>query len=545
MGLWDELTTGDGLAREIWMWDGTEFRCATWEGLVARSRQVASGLRKRGVEPGSIVPAILSNGPDVGPGYMGIWFAGATIASLPIIARGMSLSSYTDQLARLCGLLGTDFILVEERFMKFMPDKTELGVDLVGYRSLTETSDAAPVDPPSLDGTVFIQFSSGTTGEPRGVELSGRAIETQMKMLMNRFEIDPKRDIGYMWLPKSHDMGFFGGALLAWYAGMRGFQSTPERFLESPRTWFDDCARVGATITAGPPFAVDMAVRAERVRGGSGALAIRICLVGAELVDWEILEDAAKVFGPRGLDLGLFTSAYGLAEATLGVTIGDLASPPRFLDIEVDALLDGRVKEVAQDASARRRLVSAGTPLGDTVVRCEGTIGEIVVRSPSVASGYVGSTRDGNGRLENGELWTGDIGFIHDGQLYVSGRSDDLLIIGGRNVHARDIEAGLSREQEIRKGNCALVTTSESGGARIGLVAELTDDECDPGELAARLRRLSMQSAGVPITDFVFLPTNTFPKTPSGKPQRYRCRQILSESDLGIRVVLRRQRSRT
>jgi acyl-CoA synthetase (AMP-forming)/AMP-acid ligase II len=474
---------------------------------------------------------------------MGIWFTGATIASLPIIARGMSLTHYTTQLKRLCTLLDSDILLVEERFMPFLPDSNELGVELIGYHSLIETAALAPVDPPPLDQTIFIQFSSGTTGEPRGVTLSGQAIETQMSALMERFEIDPVRDTGYMWLPKSHDMGFFGGSLLAWYSGMRGVKSTPERFLESPRSWFDDCARFGVTVTAGPPFAVDMAARAERVRPGTGALSIRICLVGAELVDWEILESAASIFASRGITVDLFTSAYGLAEATLGVTVGDLATPPHFIDIDSDALLEGTIKEVTEDDPARRRLVSAGTPLRDTDVRCVGAIGEVVVRCPSLASGYVGAERQGNGRLENGELWTGDIGFFHEGELYLSGRSDDLLIVGGRNVHTRDLETSLSHEREIRKGNCAVVTTSDSGRARIGLVAELTEDECDPNELAARLRRRSMENAGVPITDFVFLPRSTFPKTPSGKPQRYRCRQLLGEGDAGTRITLRPQRS--
>jgi fatty-acyl-CoA synthase len=541
MGLWDELTRGKNLSHEVWEWDGDDFRRTTWEGLVSDSRRVAAGLRKRGIGPGSIVPAILSNGPDVSPGYMGVWFAGATIASLPIIARGMSLPNYTSQLTQLCQLLDAELLLVEERFMPFLPDSAELGVELVGYHSLVETGELGLVEPPPLDQTIFIQFSSGTTGEPRGVKLSGQAIETQMAALMERFEIDPTRDTGYMWLPKSHDMGFFGGSLLAWYSGMRGVKATPERFLESPRSWFDDCARFDVTVTAGPPFAVDMAARAERVRPGDEALSIRICLVGAEPVDWDILQNAASVFAPRGIGIEIFTSAYGLAEATLGVTVGDLTTPPGFVDIDTNSFLDGVIKEVADDESSRMRLVSAGTPLANTEIRCEGAIGEIVVKSPSLASGYMGGEKRGNGRLENGELWTGDIGFIHDGQLYVSGRSDDLLIIGGRNVHVHDVEANLSQEREIRKGNCAIVATSHSGRKGVGLVAELTDGVCDHDELAVRLRRMSMESAGVPITDFVFLPRRTFPKTPSGKPQRYRCRQILSESDTGTRVSLRTQ----
>jgi acyl-CoA synthetase (AMP-forming)/AMP-acid ligase II len=231
MNLWDKLTAASTLASRMWQWDGASFRQRTYGDIVAEARHVAAGLRMRGVEPGSVVPAVITNGPDAITGVIGALFAGASVASLPIIARGMSIPAYCAQLTRLCEFLGVDFLLAEERFLVFMDSQTRPGVSVIGYRSLIDAGGTAEVSPPPLDATMLIQFSSGTTGEPHGVELSGNAIAAHMAALSKHLRIDPELDIGYTWLPLSHDMGLFGCGALAWYNGMPGVISAPERFL--------------------------------------------------------------------------------------------------------------------------------------------------------------------------------------------------------------------------------------------------------------------------------------------------------------------------
>lgn len=530
MSLWETLTDPAKFAQTFWAWDGEDFRQETIGQEFEKARHVAAGLRRRGVKPGDVVPAVITNGPDATPGFGGVWLAGATIASLPIIARGMSIESYIRQLDELCALVGSSFFLAEERFMAFMPPGSELRATPIGYGELIATPQLGDVTLPGEDDVAFVQFSSGTTGEPRGACLTARAIEAQMEMLVRHLQIDPERDVGYMWLPLSHDMGFFGCSLLALYTGMSGIRTTPERFLQSPRSWFDDCARFGATVTAGPPSALHFATRAEIAAPAAEPLRLRLCLVGAEQVGWEVLEAAATAFAPRGLGPEVFTVAYGLAEATLAVSVGDPAEAPRYAAVDVEALAEGRAVVVDDGAEGSRRIVSVGAPIGQTTVEIDGMTSEVVVASPSLAEGYLGAPEATAQRFREGTVRTHDIGFLHDGELHLVGRSDDVLILGGRNVYVQDLEREMEAQEGVRTGNCAIVDVPAGNGAarpRIGVVAELAGGAKDGAQVAERLRGLAMARAGLPIDDVLFLDRGAFPKTPSGKIQRYRCRELL------------------
>jgi fatty-acyl-CoA synthase len=539
MSLWDTFLSPRTLARDTWQWNGVEFRRRTYGDGLAAARHAAAGLRRRGVRPGSVVALVITNGPDAISCVGGAWFAGAKVASLPIVARGMTVDGYTAQLRGLCELLGAECLVVEDRFLGFIPDDTDLGVDIVGCRGLLETADMADVTPPPPAETIFIQFSSGTTSEPRGVELTGKAIEAQLEMLSREGEIDRERDCGYTWLPMSHDMGFFGCFLLAWYSGIPGVMSTPERFLAAPRTWFDDCAEFGATLSAAPPFALDLAARAERVRSSGKPLKLRQCLIGAEEILWPTLENALDAFGPRGLTAGALAPGYGLAEAVLGVTGERPGKAPSFLDVDAEALADGQLQPVEPDRPAARRLVSAGEPLPGVTVKIDPRSGEILVAGPSLASRYFGNEKLTVERFVDGELRSGDIGFLHEGKLFVGGRNDDLLTVRGRNVYLQETERRLDEETGLSAGNCAIVGVHDRGRPIVVLVAELSDRHVDAQELAVRLHRLTLESCGLAIDDFLFLERGSFPKTPSGKAQRYRCRQLAAMSGVGTRVRLR------
>jgi fatty-acyl-CoA synthase len=537
MIVWDAMTDPATLAQETWEWDGTRFRRSSYGEALADARRAGAALRKRGVGPRSTVAGVLTNGPDTTRAALGVMFTGATFASLPIIARGMTVAAYLAQLSRLCSHLHANCLLVEDRFLAFMPDGVDLGVDLIGYHSLLENVDMAKVEPPELDEVLFIQFSSGTTGDPRGAQLTGAAIEAQLIALAERLSIDANHDIGYMWLPQSHDMGIFGGPFLSWYTGMRAVRSTPERFLRSPRSWFDDCAEFGVTLTAGPPSAIDMATRAERARSSGRVLDLRLCLVGAEMIEWSVLERAALVFAGRGLRIETFTTAYGMAEATLAVAIGDLDRAPRFLDVDPEALAAGTISELDAGDPRGRRLVSAGKSLADAAVRTDPVTGEIVIRSKSLACGYFDNVQATRAHFREGAFRTSDLGFLRDDHLYVYARSDDVVILNGRNVFVHGLEALLGETPGIREGSCALVQEAGRGHRRISFVAEIDDPQLDTDQMAVRVRRITMEAAGLPIDECVFLPAGTFPMTPSGKVQRYRCRDIVRRSQVDSRVA--------
>jgi acyl-CoA synthetase (AMP-forming)/AMP-acid ligase II len=534
LDLWENVSQPSTLARDTWEWDGAGFRHGTWADLFDSARRVAAALRRRGVERGSTVASVITNSHEAVAGLMGAWFAGARVGSLPIIARGMSVSSYVAQLRGLVGQLDSPLLLAEDRFLTLLPEDEGLGAVAVSYEELVAEEARGEIEPLGRDDVIFIQYSSGSTGEPKGATLSLDAIESQLLRLAEAMAIDPAGDVGVTWLPLSHDMGLFGCDLLAWATGMRGLRSAPERFIAAPRTWIEDCAMVGGTVTAAPPFALN--VLAKAAGNASAPLSIRTWLIGADQIDWASLTRAVDALSPLGVTMDAITPAYGLAEATLAVTLGDLERAPRALRVDEAALLDGRVETVAADSPGSLALVSAGRAIRDVEVRTEpAALGEIRVRTPSLADGYHRNEEATAETFVGGELLTSDLGLLENGELYVVGRTDDMILIAGRSVHAREVEARLARHAGIRPGNCALIDP-RNGSASIAIVAEVEDARADVAGLAATLRRSALELAGIPVRECLFVPKGQFPKTPSGKVQRFRCRKLLTDPSIGTRV---------
>jgi acyl-CoA synthetase (AMP-forming)/AMP-acid ligase II len=526
MELWDQiLATGNG-SGSSWVWNGQEYVHEPYAETFAKARRVIAGLRQRGIGPGSMVASLITNCTPSVCGFLGSWGAGATIASLPIPARGQSITDYVAMLRRLCDSLDAEALLIEDRFAGFLGD-AGLGAEppLVTYESLVGHPDVGDFEPPGEDDVIFIQFSSGTTAEPRGVELTGRAVQAQLRRLADRLAVDPARDTGLMWLPLSHDMGFFGGDVLAWYTGMGGVLASPERFLAQPWTWFEDCARFGATITVGPSFAYALAARAGGDRALPGPLSLRLCVTGGELVSMAHLAACATAFEPYGLTLTPFTPAYGLAEATLAVAMVDYREEPKSISVDVDRLIGGELSVVDGSGPGTRELVSSGRPLPDFSVWNDGDGSELRISGPSLASGYHGRPDLTASRFADGAFRTGDLGFVHEDHVYVVGRTDDRLIIGGRNIDVADLEQEIADDPRVRKGNCVVVDLHADGKQKIVLVAE-TAPGTEGLELLRSARTIAARKHGLRIDDVIVLGRGEFPKTPSGKAQRYRCREI-------------------
>lgn len=539
-GPWAALEEQRPAGTHLRVWDGQDFRGLEWDDWRRGALRAAAGLRRLGVEPGEHVGCILTNSPEICEGVVGVWLTGATIVSLPTLARGADLASYARQLRRSCAIARAEVLLVEEQFA------APLRESLPEFRILTweELPADRLVEPCCPDGDIaFVQFSSGSTQEPRGCALSGLAIMRQLDILAEGLQLDPVHDEGMSWLPLSHDMGFFGCLMLSFVKGMRLAVGTPQRFLRSPRTWWGDCADLGATITAAPNFALDLAARAAR-GGAPRPCPMRKCVIGGERVEPRTLEEAVAALGPWGLSAEALLPAYGLAEAVLAVTMTPLAEAPRVLTVHASALRDRRLVPVADGAGRGvevTRLVSAGRCLRgvDLKIAGEAGVGEICLRSPSLASGYIDDPEATQARFADGWLQTRDVGFVHDGMLYVHGRLDDMLNVGGRNVWARDVEAEISRQAPVRPGSCVLVDLVVGDGTSLVLVVEPKPGG-SPDEIASVGRRVALEMAGVRLDQCVVLARGALPKTPSGKVQRYRCREILRgvEDSAITRVVL-------
>jgi acyl-CoA synthetase (AMP-forming)/AMP-acid ligase II len=502
----------------------------SWDDLRRRAHQSAGALARLGVEPGDRVACIFTNTAEACIAVWGIWLAGATVVSLPTIARGMAADSYVAQLRKIVAAVGAHLLLVGDEFLGVV-DPGSLDVQLVGYGQLRGTGRVRG-SPPEDDQVVFIQYSSGSTSQPKGCMLSARAIAWQLDRAGEAMGLDGACDRGVAWVPLSHDMGMFACFLATHRFGMPFLLTTPQRFLKSPRTWLRDCSETGATITLGPSFALDLAVRACSV-APPGPLKLRNCVLSAERVDPRTLQTAADALAPYGLTADRFVVSYGLAEAVLEVTCTERSMPPRAVFVDADQSHDEVYEQ--ESAEAGMAVVSCGKPLEDSSVRIDGeNFGEILVRSPSLASGYVGDPQLTRERFVDGELRTGDLGFIHDGELYVRGRLDDMLAIGGRNVFARDVEALAGGEVAIRPGSCVLLDASEYGSPALRVLAEPAKGVEDMSPIALGLAEYARRATGFRVKQCLILAPGTLPKTPSGKVQRHRCQELVRDRGMSV-----------
>lgn len=525
--LWDALTTGERSSL-LYCWAGERFQARSWAQVVAQAEGMTAGLRRAGVAPGTRVAAVLTNGHEVVSGILAVWLAGGALASLPVPARGMDVAEYEQQLRRICGPLGSPLLLIEQRMSELLPDRLREDLSVRSWESLVGSGRVEPA-PPQADELAFVQYSSGSTSTPKGCMLTPRSILAQIELVWDMLQGRAAVDIGASWLPLSHDMGLFGMLLTPWVYNCELLLSTPERFMLSPRTWFGDLADAGATITAGTNTGLYIGARAYRSARLRRQLRMRVCIVGAERIEWDTLRYATDTLAPYGMREQALMPAYGLAEATLAVTATPLREVPRHALLDAIALADGELREAAPEDPVATRVVSAGLPCRGVELLGVGDsrLQELEVRSPSLAEGYFADEARTRERFADGAVRTGDLGFVRDGHLYPVGRVDDLISIGGRKVYAREIENAVDGLPGVRRGCSMLVERNDRFGGRLTLFVELKGGHEDYDGLASRAAEVAMAKAAVALDECMFLEQGSLPKTPSGKIQRHRCRQML------------------
>ena len=495
---------------------------------------MTSGLRRAGVAPGSRVASILTNTPLAVRGIAATWLAGGTLGSFPVPSRGMDLEEYGEHLRGLVTLFEPDAMFVDSSLLTLLPEDVQNRANARSWESVAGRG-SIPFSPPALDDVAFVQFSSGSTSLPKGCMLTARAIEAQVELILTMVDARRGADCDVSWLPLSHDMGLFGNLLPSWLGDLEFVLSTPERFTMSPRTWFDDVADFGAALTCGTDTALQVATR-RHTHQLRRPLRLRTVILGAERIHWETLTRAVEGFGADGLTSEALMPAYGMAEATLAVTSTPAREAPRHVVVDGVSLADGAVEDVAADHPASTRIVACGRPCPGVEVpglRRE-ELAELRVRSVSLAGGYLGDEASTNERFRDGTFYTGDLGFQRDGYVYPVGRMDDVIPIGGRNVYAREIEAAVDDLSMIRSGCSTLIQRGEGQAQRLVLLTEIKDGCSDFRGLARQAAALAMRKAGVALDECVFLEKGLLPKTPSGKIQRYRCRQGLDDGRLSL-----------
>ncbi|MFL5909104.1 MAG: AMP-binding protein [Gaiellaceae bacterium] len=490
----------------LYTYEGGEYRPHTWSECGDLARRAATHLREAGAEPGDVVACVFDNTLASAVLPLAAWLVGSRVASLPPRPRGVTREQHVDKLVEICADCDAKVVAAPTPFdedLRAAPDLTAHALSLDRLTSAALPFDSSAVE--ALDSGLFIQYSSGSTGDPRGCVLAAEGIVAQLDMLVDRVGLTTD-DRFVSWIPLSHDMGLFGGLLASWWSGMTVWLGTTTRFLLSAGTWLNDCAQVGATLTVSPNFGVALAARSAQ-RRLPPALSLRKWIVASDYISNHTLRSAVESLGPAGIREETFMPGYGLAEATLCVTMVESGIAPPVAPVPGDP---GQVA------------VSSGTPLPGNSVRIDGDeeIGEIVVRSPSLALGYLGRPDVARERFRDGELWTRDLGFVRDGHLYVVGRLDDRLSVAGRTVHTKQVEAALEAEQEIRGNSCVLTEATVGGVRRVVLLAEPRRSAGDSRSLAATLGKATYERIGVRVDDCLLLRPGALPMTASGKKQR-------------------------
>jgi len=405
------------------------------------------------------------------------------------------------------------------------------------------------------DTLAMLQYTSGSTSRPKGVMVSHGNLMANIRAIHQAFGIQDE-DSSVFWLPMYHDMGLVGGVLVPVFAGATNVSISPATFLKSPITWLAAISKYRATISGGPNFAYDLCIRkiTDEQRATLDLSSWDLAFVGAEPIDPGTLERFAAAFAPCGFKPSAFYPCYGLAEATLmvsGPRRGSGATVGTFRDT---GLTENRVEPVQNDAPHARRLVACGSPVGDLRVvivdphsRAEGApgrVGELWVAGASVGQGYwhkPGQTRRSfDARLSDTGggpfLRTGDLGFMREGQLYVTGRLDDLIIVRGLNRYPQDIEATARGSHPLlESGYGAAFVADDHGRQRLVLVQEAASNgEKDWTPALEAIHRAVLDEHDLALDAIVLVRSGTILRTSSGKIQRQACRAAFLAGELKV-----------
>jgi acyl-CoA synthetase (AMP-forming)/AMP-acid ligase II/acyl carrier protein len=418
-------------------------------------------------------------------------------------------------------------------------------------------------EPPTPDESdlAFLQYTSGSTSDPKGVMVSHGNLLNNLECIRQAFglgeiEDDLVSQTGVFWLPAYHDMGLIGGILTPLYMGGRSVLMSPAAFLQRPMRWLQAIHDYRATISGAPNFAYEYCVRrtTPQERSALDLSHWRLAFCGAEPIRPETLEHFAEAFAPAGYRMASFYPCYGLAETTLIATGPDYRAEPHFITVNRAALAEHRVVPACgEPVQMTQRLVGCGSPVhGHKVVivrpetpsECaDGEVGEILVQGPSVTLGYwecpeeteqvFGAHVEGH---EGRFLRTGDLGFFREGELYVTGRVKDVIIIRARNHYPQDIEQSAEQAHPAVLPGAAFSVEDDEGEEQLVVVHQFDRQyrDADFDDLVRAIRRAIVEQHELDPHAIVLIRQTSLPITSSGKVQRNLCREQYLAGELKV-----------
>ncbi len=526
-----------------------------WRQVHDEARAVGAALQARGLVPGDHIAILGPTSRALITAIRGCWLAGLASMVLPLPMRMGSLEEFIDSTRARIRHGDAKLVLIDDQLSPFYtpipgdPPTVPLTAVQPGAPGVP-SGDHLELPAPDPERLVILQYTSGSTSEPKGVMIPDRVLSANIDACAAAAELTSD-DVMLSWLPLYHDMGLVGFLAISMTTATNLVQAAPQDFLAHPGNWMQWISDHRATATAGPNFAWALATRALGRMHDLDLSSLTLALSGAEPVDPAAVEAFVAAAGRFGFEPGGVFPAFGMAEVAIGGTF-----PPRGRGLVCDTV-DRVVLERDRVAKpievldpyeyelAARRLPLLGTPVPGLEMRVvdpdsleerpDRHVGELLIRGTSVTPGYYKRPDATAALFDDGWLRTGDLAYMIDGELVLCGRIKDVIIVGGRNVFPEDIERAVGAVDGVRAGNViSFGMDGYKGKESVVVVAEIKAVPDDHDRIRHAIHHRTLEVCGLPPRDVMLVQPSTLPKTSSGKLQRARCREQYLEETLEL-----------
>ena len=530
--------------------EGDSEHALGWHQLADAGAAIAAGLQQAGVQPRQCVAIMLPTSPEYFSTYLGILRAGAIPVPIYPPARASQLEEHV---LRHSGILDNARATMLVTVPEAMVVARLLQARVTGLRHVITPQQlgAHGGEPAAVkvrgDDIAFIQYTSGSTGNPKGVALTHANLLANLRAMAQAVQASP-RDVFVSWLPLYHDMGLIGAWLGALYVGYALVVMSPLAFLARPERWLQAIHRHRGTLSAAPNFAYELCVKRidDAALVGLDLSCWRIAFNGAEAVSPDTVQRFEQRLAPCGLRPGTVTPVYGLAEACLGLLFPPLGRALRVDRIQREAFeREHRAVPAADDDALALRFVGCGAPLPGHDIRLVGDSGREVgeriegrleFKGPSATLGYFRNPEQSARLFHDGWLDSGDRGYRAEGDVHITGRVKDIVIRGGRNLYPEPIEDAVGGVGGVRKGCVAVFGSPDpaTGTERLVVLAEMRPaDAAAQARLRDAVSHAVFAAIGEPPDEVLLVPPHSVLKTSSGKLRRSACRAAYEAGRIG------------
>ena len=546
---WHSAAHNDRPHLRVWHGPGDE-ELITYGDLEKAARAIAHGLREKGLSAGERVAIMLPTQVDYFFAFFGVLFAGGVpVPIYPPFRR----AQVAEHLRRQAGILRNaqaSYLITGEEIRNVGVLLYSLVEDLRGITSVGELREAGVMDdarPVEAGDTALIQYTSGSTGDPKGVVLSHQNLLSNIRAMGETLEAS-SADTFVSWLPLYHDMGLIGAWLGSLYYGAQLIIMSPLAFLADPARWLRTIHRHRATLSAAPNFAFELCLKNihDEDIEGLDLSSLRMIVNGAEPVSPSTIARFTDRFLPYKFRPEAFAPVYGLAESAVGLAFPPMGRLPIIDRIDRASLSRHGIAEAADPASPTAlEFVACGRPLPGHEVRIVDDDGHEVpnryqgrlqFKGPSTTSGYFRDPEKTAALFDGDWLESGDLAYIAEGDVFITGRVKDVIIKGGRNIYPHELEETVGNVEGVRKGCVAVFpgTDERTGTEQLIVLAEtrLSDPE-EHEHLRQAITDASIALLDMPPDDIVIAPPHTVPKTSSGKLRRSAAREIYETGKVG------------